>query len=239
MILFPAIDIKDGKVVRLIQGKFDEVTEYSTNPLETAKHWQAEGAEWLHLVDLDGAKDGEIRNLDAIISIAQNIEIPVQMGGGIRTMGNIESLLNGGVSRVILGTKVIEDRFFLKEILERWNDKIAISLDCYDGFIAQRGWVETSDLKAIDFAKELETLGLQYLIYTDIARDGMLTGPNFEALEELLNITSIPIIASGGISNIGDIKKLVSLSDKGILGAITGKAIYEGRLNLKEALKLC
>jgi len=239
MIIFPAIDIKEGNVVRLAQGKFDEVTEYSGAPVAMAKLWEEKGAQWLHVVDLDGAKTGEMQNIDTILHIAESVNIPVQTGGGIRKKKDIQRLLEGGIARVILGTKIIEDRTFLKEILDQWKDKIAVSLDCSNGMVAQRGWTSTTNLKAIDFVKDLEALGLSCLIYTDIARDGMLTGPNLESLTELAEATDIPIIASGGISDIGDIKKLLAMQDKGIIGAITGRAIYEGKLDLKEALELC
>ncbi len=239
MIIFPAIDIKDGKVVRLSQGKFDEITEYSGDPVAMARLWEKKGAQWLHIVDLDGARTGEMQNLKIVIKIAQSVSIPIQIGGGIRKKEDINILLEAGVARTILGTKIIEDRIFLKEIIDQWKDKIAVSLDCSNGMIAQRGWTSTSNIKAIDFVKELESLGLSCLIYTDIARDGMLTGPNFEGLSELAAVTNIPIIASGGISNIEDIKKLLALQDKGIIGAITGRAIYEGKLDLREALELC
>jgi len=239
MIIFPAVDIKDGKVVRLSQGKFDEITEYSGDPVAMARLWEGKGAQWLHVVDLDGAKTGEMLNCEIILNIAQSVSIPIQIGGGIRKKEDIQKLLEGGVTRVILGTKIIEDRVFLKEIIDEWKDKIAVSLDCSDGIVAQRGWTSTSNIKAIDFVKDLEKLGLSCLIYTDIARDGMLTGPNFEGLIELAAATNIPIIASGGISDIEDIKKLLAIQDKGIIGAITGRAIYEGKLDLKETLKLC
>ncbi|HQP10221.1 MAG TPA: 1-(5-phosphoribosyl)-5-[(5-phosphoribosylamino)methylideneamino]imidazole-4-carboxamide isomerase [Candidatus Omnitrophota bacterium] len=239
MIIFPAIDIKEGKVVRLMQGNFNEVTEYSGSPVAMAKLWQAKGAPWLHVIDLDGAQTGQTQNTDKIIDIAQSVSIPVQTGGGIRAKKDIEKLLNGGVARVILGTKGVEDLAFLKEVIGQWQEKIAVSLDCSNGIIAQRGWTETSGLKATDFVKELEKLGLSCLIYTDISRDGMMSGPNVEALTELAETTTIPIIASGGISKIDDIKALLAIEDKGIFGIITGKAIYEGKLNLKEALNLC
>ncbi len=239
MIIFPAIDIKEGNVVRLAQGKFDEVTEYSGTPAAMAKLWESKGAQWLHVVDLDGAKTGEMQNVETILHIAQAVNIPIQIGGGIRTEEDIRKLLEGGIARVILGTKVIEDCSFLKKIIDQWGSKIAVSLDCSNSMVAQRGWTSTSNLKATDFAKDLEAFGLSCLIYTDIARDGMLSGPNFEGLEELAGTTNIPIIASGGISDIEDIKKLLAVEDKGVIGAITGRAIYEGKLDLKEALKLC
>ena len=239
MILFPAIDIKNGKVVRLKQGIFDKVTEYDPDPVKIAQKWEDQGAEWLHVIDLDGAKSGKMKNAGIIGNIAQSVKIPVQVGGGIRTEEDIQELLASGVSRVILGTKVIEDRDFLKSILARWPEQIAVSLDCSNGMVAQQGWTKVTNIKATDFATELEDLGLRCLIYTDIKRDGMLTGPNFEALEELLDTVGIPIIASGGVANIEDIKKLGELDEKGMIGAITGKAIYEGTLDFEEALKLC
>ena len=238
MIIFPAIDIKNGNVVRLLQGKFDEVTEYSSAPLAIAKIWENKGAEAIHIIDLDGAQTGEPKNIDLIVKISQTVNIPVEVGGGIRTKEDIKKLVESGVQRVILSTKVIEDRGFLKEIIAKWGDKIAISLDCKEGMLTLKGWVETTDIKAIDFVKELEELGLKCIIYTDIARDGMLTGPNFKSLEELLDATNIPVIASGGIAGIEDIEKLKAIENKGILGAITGKALYEGKLDLKEAIKV-
>jgi phosphoribosylformimino-5-aminoimidazole carboxamide ribotide isomerase len=239
MIIFPAIDIKEGNVVRLAQGKFDEVTEYSGAPTAMAKLWENKGSEWIHVIDLDGAKTGTMQNIEAVLKIAKEVNIPIQTGGGIRREEDIKKLLEGGIARVILGTRAIEDLSFLKKMIDQWKDKIAVSLDCSNGMVAQRGWTSTSNLKATDFVKDLEALGLSCLIYTDIARDGMLTGPNFESLGELAATTNIPIIASGGISDIEDIKKLLAVEDKGIIGAITGKAIYEGKLDLKEALELC
>lgn len=239
MIIFPAIDIKEGNVVRLLQGNFDEVTEYSGSPAAMAKLWEGKGAQWLHVVDLDGAKTGEMQNRDTILKIAKSVHIPVQTGGGIRTEDDIQRLLDGGIARVILGTKVIEDRSFLKNIIRRWNDQIAVSLDCANGMVAERGWTSTSNLKAVDFVRELEALGLSCLIYTDIARDGMMSGPDLDGLTQLAQATRIPIIASGGISDIGDIRKLLAMEGTGIIGAITGRAIYEGKLDLKEALELC
>lgn len=239
MIIFPAIDIKDGKVVRLMQGRFDDVTEYATDPVTIAKQWVDQGAQWLHIIDLDGAQGGAIKNFDVIAQIAKSVSIPTQMGGGVRTKKDITQLLEAGIKRVILGTKVLEEREFLKKALAQGKDNIAVSLDCSRGIVAQRGWTELTDLKAWDLAKELEDLGLQCLIYTDIARDGTLKGPNFEGLTEILDAVNIPVIASGGIANMEDIKKLCALKNKGLIGAITGKAIYEGTIDLQEAIKLC
>ncbi len=238
MIIFPAIDIKNGQVVRLIQGKFDQVTEYSNDPVSVAKQWEQRGAQWLHVVDLDGAKTGQIQNKDVILRIVKAVHIPVQMGGGVRSSADVDNMLNGGVSRIVLGTRAIEDRAFFKETLAKGKEKVAVSLDCNKGMVAQRGWTTTSNIKATDVVKELEALGLKCLIYTDIARDGMLTGPNIKELNDILNVTQIPVIASGGISCLNDIKELMKLVPKGLIGAITGKAIYEGKLNLEEALRL-
>lgn len=238
MIIFPAIDIKDGKVVRLRQGEFSDVTEYSLDPIDVARQWQRCGAQWLHIVDLDGAQGGEIKNFGTIAQIAKDIALPIQMGGGVRGETEIDKLLSVGIKRVILGTRVVHDRIFLKKILKQFGDKIAVSLDCKDGCVTQKGWTETTDVQGTDFAKELEASGLKCLIYTDIKRDGMLTGPNWQALSEILNAVKIPVIASGGIANLDDIKKLLTIKPRKVLGAITGKAIYEGKLDLKEAIKL-
>ena len=239
MIIFPAIDIKDGKVVRLIQGKFSEVTEYAKNPVAIARYWVDKGAQWLHVVDLDGAQHGEMKNLHVIEAIVEAVDIPIQVGGGIRREKDLEHLFKLGVKRAILGTRVIEDKNFRKAILQMEKERIAVSLDCSNGMVAQRGWTEVSTIKAVDFAKELQDAGLQCLIYTDISRDGMLTGPNLEGLNQILDAVHISVIASGGIADIDDIKKLYTLEPKGLIGAITGKAIYEGTLNLEDAIKLC
>ncbi len=205
-----------------------------------AKQWEDKGAQWLHVVDLDGAKTGEIQNFTAIKNIIDAVSIPIQVGGGIRTLNDIAKLFGIGVKRFILGTRAIEDPTFRKNMksLVAAHD-IAVSLDCHNGMIARRGWVETSDLKATDFIKELEQCGVKTVIYTDIARDGMLTGPNWQALEEILAVTKIQIIASGGVATLDDIRRLKTLESRGVIGAITGKAIYEGRFTLEDALKLC
>jgi len=238
MIIFPAIDIKEGKVVRLRQGDFDRVTEYANDPVASAQRFEKIGAQWLHVVDLDGAKTGQIANLTVILAIAQSVKIPVQMGGGVRNKENISKLLDGGIARVILGTRAIEDRAFFNDAIKQWKDKIAVSLDCNKGMVAQRGWTKTSNVKATDLARELENLGLKCLIYTDIERDGMLSGPNLDGLNNILKATNIPVISSGGVSNINDIKDLLALKNPQLLGVITGRAIYDGELDLKEALEL-
>jgi phosphoribosylformimino-5-aminoimidazole carboxamide ribotide isomerase len=238
MIIFPAIDIKEGKVVRLAQGKFDAVTEYSGAPVAMAKNWMSKGAQWLHVVDLDGAQTGKMQNIDIIIKIAQSVNIPVQAGGGIRKREDIKKLMKAGVARVILGTKAVES----PKIIETFPpEKIAVSIDCSKGKVTTQGWTSVSEIDAYVLVDKLvNDYGLKHLIYTDIKRDGMLVGPNFEALEELLDQVKIPVIASGGIANIADIKKLFILSKAKphLIGAITGKALYEGKLDLKEAIAI-
>ncbi|MDE1920457.1 MAG: 1-(5-phosphoribosyl)-5-[(5-phosphoribosylamino)methylideneamino]imidazole-4-carboxamide isomerase [Candidatus Omnitrophica bacterium] len=240
MILIPAIDIKDGQVVRLSQGQFDKTTGYDVYPLVAAKRWRDMGAQWMHLVDLDGAKTGVMRNKEHIMYIAGKIGIPVQAGGGIRDMKTAEDLIKSGVKRVILSTRAIEDRLFLKNMLALYSDKVCVSLDCSNGFVAEHGWVKVTTIKAVDLSLELEALGLQWMIYTDIARDGVMAGPNFEQVQAMLNtVKKINLIASGGVSSLEDVVKLKNLkSSEGreLWGAITGKAIYEGKLDFKKAL---
>ena len=237
MILIPAIDLKGGKVVRLFQGKFDDVTQYGDDPVAFAKKWEEQGAGWLHLVDLDGAKDGVMVNRDIIAQIARGVKIPVEVGGGIRDEATVDYLLNTAqVARVILGTKAIEDRDFLKRMLALHNDKICVSIDCANGMVTGRGWVSSTNIKGVDLAKDFQAMGLKWIVYTDIARDGTLAGPNFKELEHVLASVTMNVIASGGISNIDDVKKLTSMK---VAAAITGKAIYEGKLDFKEAVKIC
>ena len=237
MIIYPAIDLKEGKVVRLKQGLFDQVTEYSHTPVSIANHWVDKGAQWLHVVDLDGALKGVSHNLTIVQEIAREVNIPVQMGGGIRTLEDIDLILTSGISRVILGTKAVQDKNFLKEALSKWKDKIAVSLDCSSGFITMKGWTHTSDLRGIEYVKDLEAIGLKNLIYTDIAQDGMMSGPNYTAISELMSVSQIPLIVSGGITTLQDVKTIKRMSARGISGAIIGKALYEGKIDLAEAIK--
>ncbi|MBF0620027.1 MAG: 1-(5-phosphoribosyl)-5-[(5-phosphoribosylamino)methylideneamino]imidazole-4-carboxamide isomerase [Candidatus Omnitrophica bacterium] len=238
MIIIPAIDIKDGKVVRLFKGQFDKVTEYSADPVDMARHWEAEGAPYVHVVDLDGAESGARRNQAAIKKIARELKIPVETGGGIRSRDVVDDYLNAGIARIILGTRVVQDRAFLAQVLLAHGDHIAVSLDCSNGFVAQRGWVETSTIKGTDLAKEFAGMGLKYVVYTDIARDGTLTGPNIDGLKEMLAVQGLQVIASGGIKDLNDIKTLLALGHKNLYGVITGKAIYEGKLDIKAAIEL-
>lgn len=229
MIIYPAIDIKDGRCVRLTQGKFDEEKVYYENPEEVAKMWEEKGARVLHVVDLDGALEGKSKNLPVIEDIVEGVNLPIQIGGGIRSLEAIEALIEIGVGRVILGTKAIEDQGMLKKAVALYGDKIVVSIDAKDGYVAVDGWTKTSRVKALDFAKEIEELGVKTIVYTDIARDGMMKGPNFEAIKTLKNHVSIDIIASGGVSSLEDLK---ILSEIGVAGAIVGKALYEGKVDL-------
>lgn len=235
MIILPAIDIIDGKPVRLYQGDYSKKEIVAKDILETAKSFQAAGAEYIHLVDLDGAKKGELVNGDIIIKVAQTLDIPVEVGGGIRTLETIEYLINNGIARVILGTSAMEDEKLLTKAITEFGDKIAVGIDCKDGYAYGRGWLESSQLYYIDFAKRLEELGVKNVIVTDISKDGTLEGPNVEMLEKLSKEVNMDITASGGIRDLENIK---DLNDLNLYGAITGKAIYAKTLALEEAIKL-
>lgn len=233
MILFPAIDIRDGKCVRLIQGDYAQEIIYNDSPTNMAQEWQSQGAEYIHVVDLDGAKTGNSANKQAIEAIAKAVNVPVQVGGGIRNMEIVDSHIANGVARVIIGTAAIQDPEFLKRAVEKHGDKIAVSIDARNGFVATDGWTETSDVKAVDLLQDLAKIGVKTVVYTDIMKDGMLQGPNFEELKIMDDASAINIIASGGVSTEEDIKKLAA-SD--MYGAIIGKALYEGKLSLKKLL---
>lgn len=234
MILFPAIDIRGGKCVRLIQGDYDQEKVYNDSPTDMAKEWETQGAEYIHVVDLDGAKTGDSLNKQAIEAIAQAVSVPVQVGGGIRTMDIVDSHIESGVSRVIIGTAAIQNPQFLREAVEKYGDKIAVSIDARGGYVATDGWTETSDVKAVDLLAQLVDIGVQTVVYTDILKDGMLQGPNFEELKIMNDASSIDIIASGGVSTKEDIQQL---QQENMYGAIIGKALYEGNLSLKQLLE--
>lgn len=234
MIIFPAIDILDGQCVRLIQGDYNQEKVYSDAPAEMAKEWEEKGASYIHIVDLNGAKTGDSINKDVINHIAQSTTIPVQVGGGIRSLETIQGYLENGVSRVIIGTAAITDRKFLKEAIQQYGERIVVSLDARDGFIATDGWTDTSDTKALDLVQELESLGLQTIVYTDIAKDGMLEGPNIIEQREIHQATTMQVIASGGITTTTDIQ---ALAEEKLYGAIIGKALYDGKLSLESVLE--
>lgn len=236
MIILPAIDIINKRPVRLYQGDYNQVEEVDGSVLELAKRFEALGATYLHLVDLDGAKSGLKENQDIIKEVANSISIPIEVGGGIRDMESIAYYLDNGIDRVILGTSAIENLQLLETALKQYGDRIAVGIDCKDGFVYGRGWLEASDLYYVDFAKQLKGLGVKTIIVTDISKDGTLAGVNVEMLKQLQDEVDIQIIASGGVKDINDIYKLKEL---GVYGAITGKAMYHKTLDLKEALQVC
>lgn len=234
MIIFPAIDIKDNKCVRLFQGDFNKINIYSNDPFDMAVKWKSQGASFLHLVDLDGARNEEVINKKSIEKISKNIGIPVQIGGGVRSEEKVKNLIDIGVERVIVGTIAVENKELLKKLVSKYKEKIVVSIDAKNGKVALRGWEVVSDVDSIDLCKELEEIGVKTIVYTDISKDGMLEGPNFEIYKLLSERTSLNIIASGGISSIDDIKKLKNMN---IYGVITGKALYDNKMELREALK--
>ncbi|MEI7027810.1 1-(5-phosphoribosyl)-5-[(5-phosphoribosylamino)methylideneamino]imidazole-4-carboxamide isomerase [Paenibacillus sp. y28] len=235
--IYPAIDIRGGQCVRLIQGDYSQETVFNPNPLEVAKSWEAQGASWIHLVDLDGAKAGQPVNDGVIGEIARSVQVPVQVGGGLRTEADVERLLGLGVSRVILGTAAIEDRAFTEAVLAKYGDKVAIGIDARNGQVATRGWLETSEVRAEDLAVELGRKGAETFIFTDISRDGMMKGPNVEAIVRLAEVSGKQVIASGGVSNVDDLVRLSEHSGKGVSGAIVGKALYIGSIDLTKAIE--
>jgi phosphoribosylformimino-5-aminoimidazole carboxamide ribotide isomerase len=236
--IYPAIDIRGGKCVRLLQGDYSQETVYGDSPVEMAKRWEQEGASWVHLVDLDGAKEGRPVNDAIILEIANAVSIPVQVGGGIRTMDHIERYIVGGVSRVILGTAAIQDKPFVEEALKTFGGtKVAIGIDARGGFVATHGWLETSEVKAEALAQELAKIGARTFIYTDISRDGTLTGPNVAEIVGLARAAEVNVIASGGVSVMNDLRNLSQYAAEGVCGAIVGKALYTDRIHLTDAVK--
>lgn len=234
MKLFPAIDMKDGHCVRLKQGEFKDVTVYYENPYEVAMQFEKDGASFIHLVDLDGALKGHSVNEAAIRQIIENVNIPCELGGGIRTMEDIERVLSLGISRVIIGTKAVENPDFVREAIERFGtEKIVVGVDAKNGMVAVAGWEEVSDMTAISLCNAMKKIGVKYIIYTDISKDGMLCGPNVEMTKKLTDETGLFVIASGGVSSMEDLRNLKAA---GINGAIIGKAIYEKRIVLSEAV---
>jgi phosphoribosylformimino-5-aminoimidazole carboxamide ribotide isomerase len=238
MLLVPAIDLKDGQCVRLRQGQFDAVTVFSENPVEMAKQWQDQGAERLHLVDLDGALKGAPVNLKTIEAIAKAVTLPIQVGGGIRDEATVLRYLDAGVSYVIIGTKVITAPHFLHDLCLEYPRKVIVGLDAKDGKVAVDGWSKLSHHTVIEVAQQCERDGAEAIIYTDISRDGMMQGFNFEATQKLAQAVNIPIFASGGIGKLDDIHTLKTLAKDGVAGAIIGRALYEGSFTLADAVKI-
>jgi phosphoribosylformimino-5-aminoimidazole carboxamide ribotide isomerase len=233
--IIPAIDIRGGKCVRLLQGDYAQETVYGADPLAMAQKWADEGAPRLHVVDLDGAREGRSINLSVIQSIAQTLSIPVQVGGGIRSHDALDALLDAGVERCILGTQAAKDPHWAEETFAIYADAEILGLDARDGKVAVSGWQETSNVPATQFAKYMEEAGCARIIFTDIARDGMLTGPNLDALREMTEAVGIPVIASGGIKSASDVPELMKIN--GIEGLITGKALYEGTTTMQQLLE--
>lgn len=235
MRIYPAIDIKDGKAVRLLQGRADDKTVYGDDPAEMARRWAGEGAQYLHVVDLDGAFTGEGKNLIAVARICSAVKIPVQLGGGIRSMLDIEKRFDHGVARVILGTAAVSNPDFVAQAAAVYPGRIVAGIDAKDGNAAIKGWVEVSSISAVELAKKLRVMGIGTVVYTDISKDGMLSGPNFEATKQMHDESGMDVIASGGICSLADLERLSAM---GVHGAITGKAIYDGRIDLKEAIQI-
>jgi phosphoribosylformimino-5-aminoimidazole carboxamide ribotide isomerase len=236
MKIYPAIDILDGKAVRLRRGRRAEATVYG-DPLEMATKWVSKGAEWLHVVDLDGAFLGRLKNLDLLREMAAVVPLAkIQVGGGIRSITVVEGLLDAGIQRVVLGTAAVEDPAFVKQALKEQPHNIAVGIDALDGSVQVAGWTENSHIRAITLAKRLQELGARVVIYTDISRDGVLAGPNIEATKEMLESTDLSVIASGGVSSIADLRHLAELDHSRLDGVIIGKALYEGLIGIEEAL---
>jgi phosphoribosylformimino-5-aminoimidazole carboxamide ribotide isomerase len=237
LVIIPAIDIKDGKCVRLAQGDFDRVTTYADNPVDMALTWAQKGAELIHIVDLDGSVAGLPRNANIILEIAKKIDVPIQVGGGIRDMETIEYYLSNGVGSVILGTAALQDEDIVRDACETFPEKIILGIDALEGKVAIRGWTQKTEQNAVDLARSYENYNVKAIVYTDIKRDGMGTGVNIEATKALARAVSIPVIASGGVATIADIEELLAIKDCEFYGVIIGRALYTGAISLEEAIK--
>ena len=238
MTILPAIDLKEGRCVRLLQGRKEDETVYSDDPAAMARRWQDEGATYLHLVDLDGAFEGASRNLAAVARIRESVTIPVELGGGLRSLGAVSRLLSLGLDRVILGTVAVREPDVVQAAVERFGpERIVVGIDAKGGQVAVEGWAETTGVSAVGLALRMKGFGVRRVIYTDIATDGMLAGPNLSATRELAVATGMRVIASGGISSLDDLRRVAALEPSGVEGVIVGKALYEGRVDLREALR--
>ena len=235
MILYPAIDIRGGRCVRLIEGDFDRETSYDSDPSLAARRWTEAGAEWLHVVDLDGAVAGRPINSQAVARIRAAVDVPLQLGGGLRLLTDLEDAFNAGVDRAIIGTAALRDPDLVINAVSRWGERIAVALDARDGRLATDGWLDQTDNRAVDVAQRLDQSGAGHFIYTDIRRDGTLSGPNVEGLSELIQQVDADVIASGGVASVADLKAVATI---GASGAIIGRALYDGRIDLAEAIAL-
>ncbi len=238
MFIIPAIDIMRGKCVRLFQGDRNKVTIYSHDPLTVAKEWESQGASFLHIVDLDGAFAGSPKSQEMILHIARNLSIPIEVGGGIRSLHTIKEYLSQGVEMVILGTAACRDRDLLSEAVREFPNRIGVAIDSKDGLVAISGWGEVTSLKATDLARDLGALGVSCFVFTDISKDGTLEGPNIESIKEFVREVNIPVIISGGIGTLQDIKNIIALRQERIKGIILGKALYSGDVSLRDAIVL-
>ena len=238
MIIFPAIDLRGGKCVRLFKGDFSRETIFSDNPSAVAVKWEEMGAQYLHVVDLDGALQGETKNREAIRSILGAVHIPMELGGGLRSLESIERALTGGIQRVILGSAAVENPSLVQEACHRFGDRIVVAIDARDGIVATQGWESSGNVSALDFAQQMADYGVKTVIYTDISRDGTLSGLNLEGAIELSKVSGLRVVASGGVRSLEDIRAVKAHETDGIEGVIVGQAIYSGRLDLKKALRI-
>ncbi len=238
MIIFPAIDLRGGKCVRLFKGDFSRETIFSDNPSAVAVKWEEMGAQYLHVVDLDGALQGETKNREAIRSILGAVHIPMELGGGVRSLESIERALTGGIQRVILGSAAVENPSLVQEACHRFGDRIVVAIDARDGIVATQGWESSGNVSALDFAQQMADYGVKTVIYTDISRDGTLSGLNLEGAIELSKVSGLRVVASGGVRSLEDIRAVKAHETDGIEGVIVGQAIYSGRLDLKKALRI-
>lgn len=238
MILYPAIDIKDGKCVRLLKGDMELATVFSDKPAEQAKKFEEQGAKWLHVVDLNGAFEGKPVNMNVVEAIISAVKIPIQLGGGIRELAVLESWLDAGIARVVLGTIALRKPDFVKEVCKIFPGKIAVGIDARGGMVAVEGWAEKSNIPVLDLALKFEDAGVKCIIYTNVDHDGMMEGPDIAGIKALAEKISIPVIASGGVSSHDDLRKIKEIEKYGVGGAISGRAIYEGKINIREANKI-
>jgi len=239
MLIIPAIDIIEEKVVRLERGDFNKEKVYSSEPVEVAKDWERKGARFLHLVDLDGAKEGKIKNAGLIVKIIKAVKIPCEVGGGLRDASDIEYFLKKGAARAVLGTRAFEDTEYFERLVFKFKDKIVVSVDFSGNKVVKKGWQEKTDLEPMAVIRKMQKIGIKTIVVTDISVDGTLMGPKIERLKEILNTVDISVIASGGISSLEDIKRLKEIENKNLEGVIIGKALYEGRIDLQKAIELC
>ncbi|MEI7905096.1 MAG: 1-(5-phosphoribosyl)-5-[(5-phosphoribosylamino)methylideneamino]imidazole-4-carboxamide isomerase [Candidatus Firestonebacteria bacterium] len=237
MLIIPAIDIRKGRCIRLAQGNLRDETIFSEEPVSVAKLWQLKGAKMIHLVDIDGAVTGTPKNIDLVLKIVKTLRIPVEFGGGIRDMETLDKVMNAGVERVILGTSAISSRDFLKEAVDKYKSAIMVGIDAKKGMVAVKGWKEVTNKRALTIAKEVQEIGVQTIMFTDIEKDGMLSGPNFKSIKELAQAVKMEVVASGGVTTMADVEHLCAMAKYGVCGMVVGKSLYTGNLDLKKVIK--